>query len=230
MTRRIVALIGVLRRGRRWLRRRGRQLLGTRRLPPADAPKRPLLPSDATKVHVGAGPVRLDGWANTDLSGKADYYLDATGHWPATGVTHVFADNVIEHLTLDGARAFLREARAAMTPGGRIRLVTPDAEASARAYIDRTPDLEALIVRHRMNGYAMAHPADVLRVVFSLNGHHNGYVFDLASMRAELEAAGFVNVERVPMGESSDPELRGIDSRTEPIDDLLLLTVEAERP
>jgi hypothetical protein len=55
-------------------------------------------------------------------------------------------------------------------------------------------------------------------------------LFDLASLRAELEAAGFVNVERLPIGESSDQELRGIDSRTEPIEDVLLLTVEAERP
>lgn len=188
------------------------------------------LPVDARLVHVGAGTVKIPGWVDTDIDGSAPYYLDALRPWPVAGVTHVFADNVIEHFTLDDARQVLRHARAAMAPGGMIRLVTPDAETNARAYIEGGPDLEALLERHRANGYAMAYPADVLRPIFSLNGHADGYLFDERSLTVELEAAGFVDVHREHVGESCDEVFRGIDARTEPIDDLLLLTLEARTP
>ena len=81
------------------------------------------------KVHIGAGLVELAGWVNTDVSPRCPYWLDMRRPWPFPNgsVRMVFSDNVIEHLSLTDGRAFLKNAREAMMPGGIIRTSTPDA-------------------------------------------------------------------------------------------------------
>jgi predicted SAM-dependent methyltransferase len=168
---------------------------------------------------VGSGPNTLPGWLNTDLDPTDEVYrLDATMPWPlpAGAVSHVYGDDFVEHLTIDGVRSFLREAHRVMAPGARIRLVTPDVGATARLYLEGGPDADALMAYLPGNGYRIEHRVDLLRVTFAENGHHEGYLFDEQSLGAELVAAGFADVERRQPGESDDPVLRGIDSRTDP--------------
>lgn len=174
----------------------------------------------------------LPGWLNTDISGVAEYLLDAAKPWPmAVGsVSHVFADNVLEHLTIDKGRYLLRAANRVMRPGGIIRLVVPDVGANAQAYVEHGQALLDLLDRARRNGYSVEHDVDVFRVIFMVNGHHEGYMYDEDALRTELERAGFTGVRRWSPGQSADPVLQGIDARTEPIDAVLLLTVEAVRP
>ena len=90
------------------------------------------------RLELGAGGGLREGWISTDVWRRARYHLDATGSWPFPpgSVSHVYGDNMIEHVPLDGARALFREAMtAASQPGGRIRLVTPDVERCAEAYL-----------------------------------------------------------------------------------------------
>jgi predicted SAM-dependent methyltransferase len=184
------------------------------------------------KIEVGSSRTVRPGWLPTDIGWRARYWLDVTKPWgvPPGSVGHVYADNVIEHLTLEGTRSFLRHAHRALRPGGRIRLVSPDAERYARMYLDGGPLLAAHVDRSRRHGYRVDHDVCVLRAVFVECGHHEGYVWDLEALRSELDAAGFVDVERREVGSSDDPALRDLESRTEPSDRLLQLVVEAVRP
>lgn len=62
----------------------------------------------------------------------------------------IYTSHVLEHLEPEHAGPFLREAHRALRPGGVLRVVVPDLEAAARAYLDaleawrhdRVPDLE----------------------------------------------------------------------------------------
>jgi predicted SAM-dependent methyltransferase len=141
------------------------------------------------------------------------YWLDVTKPWPFPGgtVTHVYADNVIEHLPLAAGRMFLRNSVSALAPGGRIRIVTPDAHAAAEAYIsgDAAPWLEKM----RQRGHQADHPVDLLRFEFSMWGHHRGYVYDPSTLRQEMENAGLVDVVGAELGESEDQAFRDLDSR-----------------
>ncbi len=166
------------------------------------------------RVHVGAGGVRLPGWVNTDMHWQNPYWLDITKPWPFPEgtVTHVYADNVIEHLPLAAGRAFLRNSFAAMAPGGRIRLVTPDARAAAEAYLSQSA-AGTQLERMRRRGHQAEHPVDLLRYQFSMWGHARGYVYDASSLQGELESAGFVGAGEQKLGESDDPDFRDLDSR-----------------
>ncbi len=182
------------------------------------------------RVQLGSGGNLLDGWVNTDVDGSAPYWLDARNPWPASDVTAVYADNVFEHFTIDEARQVLANAHAAMRRGAVLRLCVPDVRGPAEVYLNDGEELDAMLDRHRRNGYDVNHPQDVLRVILSLNGHAGGYPWDEPSLTAELVAAGFTQVKRHRLGESDTDGMTGLESRTDPIDERLLLTVEAVRP
>lgn len=184
------------------------------------------------RVELGAHRSRRDGWIGTDIGWRSRYWLDATAPWPfpAGTVSHVYGDNMIEHVTLDQARRLLAAAARAMSPGGRLRLVTPDAERLCRVYLEGGELLDAHLDRNRRHGHRVDHRISLLRTLFVECGHHLGFVWDFEALAAELAAAGFVAIERRPVGGSPDPVLRGLESRTEPSDRSLYLVVEAVRP
>jgi predicted SAM-dependent methyltransferase len=184
------------------------------------------------KVNVGAGNVQLDGWINTDVSWYLPMYLDLTKPWPVPPgrVDRIYGDNVIEHFPLDVARTVLRHCLAALRDGGAIRLATPDIERTARAYLEDPQLTAAHLDRHRRHGYPAEHPADMLRVTYAYHGHHQGYVFDWASLSAELAGAGFTDVRRYEAGQSDDPEFRGLENRQEASEAATELIVEARKP
>lgn len=51
-------------------------------------------------------------------------------------VAVVYSSHVLEHINHAGAPSFLKEAARVLRPGGIIRIVVPDLEASAREYIE----------------------------------------------------------------------------------------------
>ena len=109
-----------------------------------------------------------------------------------------------------------------------MRIVTPDPEGVARAYLLDAAAGDRMIERHRRHGYRIEHRVDLLRSIYHENGHCDGYLFDEAALRSELEAAGFHDVRRSVLGMSHEPALSGLDTRTEPGDELLLLAIEAQ--
>jgi predicted SAM-dependent methyltransferase len=167
------------------------------------------------KLNVGAGYMPQQGWLNTDTSRSARYWLDVVKPWPmpAGSCSFILADNVIEHLSLSAGRKFLRHAHQALVAGGVLRVVTPDAEALARLYLDGGPVADSVRAWLADIGRAEGHSVDLLRFGFSMWGHAEGYVYDEPSLRFEMESAGLKDILRVPLGESHHPDLRGVDAR-----------------
>ena len=183
------------------------------------------------KVNVGAGTVPMPGWINTDVLWRSEMYLDLTRPWPvpAGSIDRIYGDNVIEHFLLENARDVLRYCYQALRPGGAIRLATPDLERTARAYLHDLELTSAHLDRHRRAGYPAEHPADMLRVTYAYHGHHEGYIFDWDALSAELARAGFTDVRRFEVGQSDDPEFKGLETRSEPTDAATELIVEGRK-
>lgn len=169
------------------------------------------------RLELGSN-ARRAGWVVTNASWRTRHYLDATLPWPlAPGtVDLLFADNMIEHLPLAAARAALQHVHTALRPGGTIRLATPDVEAAARLYLGQNEQqAEVVLEMHRRAGRVAEHPADILRIPFAEHGHHVGYLYDEASLGTELKRAGFHGIRRCATGESDNPDLRHLESRTD---------------
>jgi predicted SAM-dependent methyltransferase len=180
-------------------------------------------------VEIG-GRGRRAGWVVTNIGWDAPFYLDATRSWPFKPgtVRHLYSDNMIEHLTLDQCRSVLKHARAAMAPGGTIRLTTPDVESIARLYLsDDRADVDRMMHWHKNEGRLAEHPADLLRIYFTSWGHESGYLYDFSSLDSELRRAGFGDVRRCATSESDNPALRGLENRLDAEQEMQLV-VEAD--
>jgi hypothetical protein len=167
------------------------------------------------KVEIG-GLHQRDGWVVTNVNAVARNYLDATSRWPLEdgSVSHVYADNVIEHLPLAAGRAMLAEAYRCLQPGGVIRLITPDIRAHVELYLAGDASVDGAIASYyRELGLVVEHPVDLLRVPIGQFGHHEGYVYDFDTLDHELKRAGFHSPTRCPVGTSEHPELAGLDQR-----------------
>jgi predicted SAM-dependent methyltransferase len=184
------------------------------------------------RINIGSGRHSLPGWLNADIDFRARHYLDATHPWPLPpgSVELIYADNVIEHVPMPLARAMLANAFNALMPGGILRLATPDVERTARAYLDN-PELSARhLQRHRDHGYQVYYPVDLLRITFTTSGHERGYLWDYASLAAELSAAGYTQIMRCECNESPHPALRNIETRATETEVATTLVIEAQKP
>jgi predicted SAM-dependent methyltransferase len=184
------------------------------------------------RVVVGGGDLNLDGWINTDVYWRSRYYLDLMRPWPITQgtVDRVYADNVIEHFTLEGGRTVLRHLFSALRPGGVVRLATPDVERTAQAYLEKGDLADRHLDRHRRKGIPVHHRADLLRVTYVGAKHYLGYIYDYEALSTELQAAGFTNIRREEAGESSDPAFEGLEARATDSEKATALVVMAEKP
>lgn len=185
------------------------------------------------RVHIGCAFTTLPGWINTDIGWRAKLWLDVQERWPFPNgtVSHIYADNMIEHVRMPVARRFFAEASRVLRPGGRIRLATPDVESLARLYLEGSSDAQWHLANARNSGFVANHLVDLLRIVFQECGHSSGQLWDYASLSAELETAGLVNLRRWTHGESDDEALRLLEHRTEePGHADVELIVEASKP
>lgn len=186
-------------------------------------------PPSPLRIELGSNWKR-DGWLVTNMSWRARLYMDATAEWPVEPgtVDLVFADNMIEHVTLGQARDLLLQAHRALRPGGTIRLSTPDIAMAARLYLGEDEEKAAAVMGlQRRRGLVAEHSVDLLRVPFTEFGHHAGYLYDEESLAAELKRAGFHAVRRCETGESTHPDLQGLENRTDE-ESIIQLILEAD--
>lgn len=100
--------------------------------PPRRAAIRPLL-------NLGCGRRRHPDWTNADLvphgSDVQAVDLRRPLPFPAATFVAVYASHVFEHLVPAEAHALAAEIARVVAPGGIVRIVVPDLEGIARAYL-----------------------------------------------------------------------------------------------
>jgi predicted SAM-dependent methyltransferase len=201
--------------------------------------------SGLTKIHCGCGLVLLDGWANVDYRALPGHLVEAGRltrrrrpslyadlrrgiPFPTGSATHVYSNNFLEHLTRDDGLRHLNECLRVLRPGGRIRIVVPDVERYATAYISREPGFVQMLRDGSpyWPSWLTTQLEALLTIVHGSRelGWPHGWGYDFETLRLSLERTGFVDVHRYELDESDDPELRGIDG-----DRQLCVVAEARR-
>jgi predicted SAM-dependent methyltransferase len=182
------------------------------------------------KVNVGSSSSHLDGWINADLLRDPEgrcIRMDATRPWPFEpgSLAAVNSEHFIEHISVEDARAYFREAFAALRPGGVIRTSTPDLEGLAKAYLDDDPTLLEL---HREHGYEASGRGDMVNNYVYMWGHR--HMFDLEKLTELMHEAGFEGVERASYGRSRHEVLDGIDRHEMGILERVVIAVDGVKP
>ncbi len=167
---------------------------------------------------------RLDAWLNIDIQKlpEVDRVLDVTEEFPFRGVTHIFAEHFLEHLTISDAYAFLERAHESLEVGGHIRISTPNLDwVWSNVYQPNGTDCESRFRR-----------AAGLRANRSFYGWTHRFIWNRELLEAALAGVGFDNLRWCRFGESSVPEFKDVEQHeryedTEEIPHVLI--VEAEK-
>lgn len=112
----------------------------------------------------------------------------------------VFAEHLIEHVTLTAGLGWLKEVRRILAPGGVVRLTTPDLKVYAQSYVNG----DNFFGKHRrrmdraLSQVAPPMPARgafMFNQLFYIYGHR--WIFDEEELRHVLGEAGFAadNIE-----------------------------------
>lgn len=168
---------------------------------------------DQPRLHIGAGPMAMEGWLNTDLI-SGEVYLDLTRRLPFAdrSFAYAFGEHVIEHITEEQGQSLLTELRRVLRPDGVLRLTTPDLRKIISIYFDENPVIELEDYRTFLDaetGKRHDRACQVLNDYLRLWGHQ--YVYDEEDLQAKLVEAGFTSVERLEPGRSSHPLLRDLE-------------------
>lgn len=98
------------------------------------------------KIHLGCGEQILDGYVNVDFPpsehtlqrrSRADFYADIRRlEFPAGSFAEVRLHHVFEHFDRPTALALLVRWQRWLSPGGQLRVETPDFDGCARVVLD----------------------------------------------------------------------------------------------
>jgi predicted SAM-dependent methyltransferase len=171
------------------------------------------------KLHIGAGPTRLPGWVNSDISpSELSFNLSWGIPLADDSVAFAYAGHVFEHLYYAGeALDMLREVRRVLKPGGVFRFIVPDMglfleryAAGDRAFFEhwRTHATKFFGFFDTPMELVMMY-SQVGRAASEFFAHKMGYDFETVEKLARR--AGFTTVTRSDFMASEHPELK-VDS------------------
>lgn len=121
---------------------------------------------------------------------------------------------MIGYLDFSEAIECLRECRRVLKPGRRIRIATPSLEQAASLVSEPLTKEQKNYVASIVTKFC-PDVGDPTMGVFAVNtlfyAWRYKFVHDRKSLRLALERAGFGEIVECPVGESSDPELVGVE-------------------
>lgn len=183
-----------------------------------------LLSGTSAKLHIGSGQRVITGWLNSDLHrSKGVVAMDATQAFPFADTTfdYIYSEHMIEHIAYPAGARMLMECRRTLKPGGVVRIVTPDMASLLELAGTELTDLHQ---RYLEFFYRTFLPNDVPKNAVSvLNAHFrewgHTYIYDEKSLRGAMADAGFVEIQRYALNDSSHDALAGLgnDSRYPPM-------------
>ncbi|MEC5152448.1 SAM-dependent methyltransferase [Cryobacterium psychrotolerans] len=171
-----------------------------------------------TRLHIGSGGHRLDGWVNIDAGGD-DLALNV--NWglpfPDGSVAFVYAAHLLEHMRFrDQAPVLVAEILRVLEPGGTARFVVPDVGRLLEAYVSK--DSGFFAARNRFYPLSEGFVADQVATLDyillfcgadsqTMNFNHK-FGYDNITLRKLLIDAGFREATESAYQRSAYPELR----------------------
>lgn len=173
------------------------------------------------RLQIGAGKNLRAGWLNTNWFPIGPrlteaVFLDATQRFPLPDASFdvVYSEHVFEHLPPGGGMTMLREVLRVLKPNGMLRLSTPKLEfLTALLGEDPTAVEQDYIAWNSKTFLQPGWPHTRAAVVNNYVrdwGHQ--FIYDRETLRGQLAAAGFTDITECALGESTNPELQGLEN------------------
>jgi len=194
------------------------QSAGALRGTPGDVAQTYLATHAVRKLQIGAGAQSLPGWLNSDIvPGPGQIYLDATKRFPLPdeSLNYIFSEHLFEHVTYAQGFDMLRECYRVLTPGGKLRIATPDLLKLIELFQEpKSAEMKAFIAgKLAWHGWPASAKPEVMILNMQLRDFGHQFVYDSTTLSARLIEAGFHSVREFKPGETDDPEFADVEVR-----------------
>ena len=112
------------------------------------SPVYPLNSGSGLRVHLGAGPINIQGWINIDAREASHIHLQASGfdlkEFTDGAVSEIYMCHVLEHFSFEETKTVLKTLREKLKVGGVLRLSVPDFGQLVAIYHASNNDLELI--------------------------------------------------------------------------------------
>lgn len=191
-----------------------RKLMGTERR----ILKRYLSSHQVAKLQIGSGGNHLKGWLNSDFLSPFDkgFSLDATKPFPISNGTfdYVFSEHMIEHIPFEKGQLMLSECFRVLKKGGKIRISTPDLAFLIALYGANKSGIQKDYIEWASKGFIRKAPFDADTFVINnfVRAWGHTFIYDENALRYCLESAGFKEITRRELNQTSDPNLENLEN------------------
>lgn len=124
---------------------------------------KPVYPTNSSgglRVHLGAGPINIQGWINIDARSDSHIHLQSEGfdlnEFADGALSEIYMCHVLEHFSFEESKIILQNFRKKLKVGGVLRLSVPDFDGLVSAYHGNENNLE-LIKMALMGGQDYEH-------------------------------------------------------------------------
>jgi predicted SAM-dependent methyltransferase len=168
------------------------------------------------KLQIGCQNHPIEGWLNVDIEPTREsiIYMDATQRFPFDNdaFSFVFSEHMIEHISLTQGVFMLKECYRVLKPGGVLRVVTPNIRFLLELFSSNKTAIQQKYIssyKKFYDGFDMVNEVMVINTFLKEWGHQ--FVYDEDTLFFILKQAGFNEISRHKVGESSVPELKNLE-------------------
>ena len=165
-----------------------------------------------TRLHVGCGRVKLQGWINADLDPRAQLVINIKHRlpFPENDLDRIYSEHVLEHVPVESGLVFLKEAHRILKPGGVVRIAMPDLDDIVDGY---THDWRRFDWIHWPGHEFIETKAEMINIAFRWWGHQ--YLYNKEELERRLRQSGFSSIVFCNHSDSSYPDLRNLETRAD---------------
>jgi predicted SAM-dependent methyltransferase len=172
------------------------------------------------KLHLGCGNHIIEGWLNSDYFPYSEHVLqlDVSRRFPfADGsFDRAFSEHMIEHIPHAHGQHMLNECFRVMKPNGKVRITTPDLAFLIALFQDEKTELQKKYIRWTAEASSTNVPFAMDTYVINnfVRDWGHQFIYDEKALRASLQRAGFQEITRCNLNESSVEEFRNLENET----------------
>lgn len=100
------------------------------------------------KIHLGSGPINIQGWVNIDGRAYEHVHLVAEGfaltEFADGGVSEIYLCHVLEHFSFEEAEELLKNLKRKLRKGGLIRISVPSFDKLIAVYKESNSNLDVV--------------------------------------------------------------------------------------
>jgi predicted SAM-dependent methyltransferase len=100
------------------------------------------------KIHLGAGPINIQGWINIDARDASHIHLQSSGfdlkEFSDQAISEIYMCHVLEHFSFEEVKVVLKKLNKKLKRGGVLRLSVPDFDQLISIYHATDNNLELI--------------------------------------------------------------------------------------